>query len=365
MRAWAGGRCLTPFVAVLLVLLAPNGAAAATVVNGDFESGTLTGWHVHRATEAGNWFAYKGTDAPIGSKRGADPVQAPPEGTYAGTSDEANPDTLILYQDIALEPGYSHRLSLLTYYNTYEPIATPTPDTLSVDDEILAGQANQQYRIDVMRPGAPIESIDPADILRTLFRTEPGDPAKMPPTRFTANLSSFAGQTVRLRIANAAHEEVLNAGVDAVSVSSTAPGQLPPGDSKPHAPGSKPHAPNRFKLGKARANRRNGTTTLRVAVPGPGLLTVKGYGAPSSARTARPSKAKKSRKLIEPVTVRVAMARTLTVRLKPTPPARAILRQKHKLRVKVRVTYTPTGGRPEAASLPVVLKLDPHPRHRR
>ncbi len=345
--------------AILLVVafaaaLAPNGAAAAIVVNGNFETGTLKGWRVHRATEAGNWFAYKGTDAPIGSKRGADPVQPPPEGTYAGIIDEANPDTLILYQDIALEPDLDHRLSLLTYYNTYEPIAIPTPETLSVDDEVLGGQVNQQYRIDVMKPGAPIESIDPADILLTLFQTKPGAPQKMGPTKLTANLSAFAGQTVRLRIAGAVHEEVLNAGVDAVSISSTGSGGSPSRGSK--------HGPIQFSFDKLKVSRKKGTATLRVRVSGPGLLRAKGVA--TSGGTAHSSKARTPQKPIEPVTVPVASAKTVTIHLRPTSSARAILKQTHKLRVKVAVNYMPTDGSPEAASLPVVFRLGspPHPR---
>jgi hypothetical protein len=342
-------------MAFLVVALVPADAAAATVVNGDFESGTLNGWHVHRVTEAGNWFAYKGTDAPIGSKRPtpADPVQPPPQGTYAATTDEANPDTLILYQDVALEAGSSHQLSLLAYYDSYEPIAVPAPSTLSVDEEVLGGQGNQQFRIDVMKPDAPLESVDPADILRTVFATKPKDPQTMAPTRLTANLSAFAGQTVRLRIANAVDDEVFNAGVDAISISSTPQERSPSG-------GSKHGAPVLFGFGKARANRHNGTVTLRVQVSGSGLLRAK--GASTSSGTAGKSKARKLGKPIEPITIPVASAKTVTIHLRPTSSARAILAQKHRLRIRVGVTYIPTGGSPEAASLPVMFRLAKSPR---
>jgi hypothetical protein len=344
----------TLFIVVLVASLVPRGASAATVVNGNFESGTLDGWHVHRVTEAGNWFAYKGTAAPIGSRRKtnpAAPVQAPPQGDYAAISDEANPDTLILYQDIALEAGYNHQLRMLVYYNSYNPIAVPTPNTLSVGEESLAGEKNQQYRIDVMKPDAPLESVDPADILRTLFVTNPRDPQNMAPTKLTANLSAFAGQTVRLRIANAVHEEVFNAGVDAVSISSTAPGGSQPG-------GSRHGGPSLFSFDKVRANRHRGTATLRVHVPGSGLLRAKGFA--TSIASALTNWARKLRKPIEPVTIPFASARTVTIHLRPTPSARAILKQKHRLRTKVAVTYLPTGGSPEAASVPVVFQLLTH-----
>ncbi|MET0306181.1 MAG: hypothetical protein ABW196_08135 [Solirubrobacterales bacterium] len=348
----------TLFAMALLAAPASTGAEAATVVNGGFESGTLSGWQVLRATQAGDWFAYEGTAAPIGRKRQppADPVQPPPQGTHAAIADQANPDTLILYQDLALEAGQDHWLSLLAYYDTYEPIAIPRPDTLSVDEGALGGQGNQQFRIDVMKPDAPVESVDPADILRTLFRTEEGDPAEMEPTRLTADLSSFAGRTVRLRIANAAHEEVFNAGVDAVTLSNA-----PPGGSPSRGGGSKPSAPRLFSFGRVRANRHDGTATLRVRVSGPGLVRAKAVsaGTPSALTSG------KARRLIEPVTVPAAVARTVTIRLRPTPAVRAILRQRRKLRVEVAVTFMPAGGSPEASSVPVQFRLEARPRRPR
>lgn len=354
-RPQIGGATL--LVAVLLVVLAPSGAEAAEVVNGNFESGTLGGWHVQQATEAGDWFAYTGTDAPIGSKRlkPADPVQAPPRGLYAATSDEANPDTLILYQDVALEAGFSHQLSLLAYYNSYDPLAVPTPNTLSVDAQALTAlngevQPNQQFRIDVMKPEAPLESVDPADILRTVFATKRHGPQEMAPTKLTANLSSFAGQTVRLRIAVAATEEVFNAGVDAVSISTTAPGESGSQGSK--------HGPVLFSFEKIRAYRHKGIATLRVRVSGPGLLRAK--GAPASPGAARMNTRGTVRKPIEPVTIPVASAKTVTIHLRPTSRVRTILRRGHRLRVKVVVTFMPTVGSPEAAFVPVVFRLGGH-----
>jgi hypothetical protein len=351
-------------VAVLVAVLAPSGAEAAKVVNGGFESGTLNGWQERHATGAGSWFAYTGTDAPIGSKRPkpADPVQAPPQGDFAATTDEANPDALILYQDVALEPDTSHHLSLLAYYDSYKPIAVPTPDTLSVSDEVLGlpggqFQQNQQFRIDVIKPEAPLESLDPADILRTVFVTKPGDSLTMPPTSLTANLSTFAGQTVRIRIANSVTEEVFNAGVDAVSISTGAPGKK---KSAPH--GTKQGA-DLFSFDKIRAYRGKGIATLSVRVSGSGLLRAK--GAPVSLGAARTSSSPMLSKPIEPVTVPIASAKTVTIHLRPTPRTRAILRGGRKLRVGVGVTFMPTGGSPETASVPVVFKLESHhPRQR-
>ncbi|HYJ21556.1 MAG TPA: hypothetical protein VEW07_06000 [Solirubrobacterales bacterium] len=362
MRTQGAGSGLTLLAVVglaCLALLAPSGASAATVVNGDFESGELTGWSVSRATTLGDWYAYKGTNPPIGGKALTAPVFAPPQGTFAAITDEYNPDTLVLYQDVALRPGYEHRLSLFAYYTSLEPLAVPTPDTLSVDEQVLAGRKNQQYRIDVMRPEAPIESLNPGDILRTVFRTQSGDPKEKAPAGFAADLSAFAGQTVRLRIAVAATEETLNAGVDAVAVASAPPGQLPP-----LGPGFFKGA-GKLSFGKVKLNRTNGSAILPVDVPGPGRLSAKAEGPVPVAAKAGASKAKKLRKLIKPVSLKVTTAGTVKLRLQPTDAARGILELKQKLRVKVVVTYTPAAGSAATETVPVVLKLEAGQRRQR
>lgn len=362
MRSWPEIRRVALLGAVLVVLLAPGSAEAANVVNGGFESGTLNGWSVYQANPFGDWFAYRGTETPIGASRkkqsqGRDvPVQPPPQGTYAAVTDEIEPDTLILYQDVALEPGLDYQLSMVAYYDSYKPIAIPTPDTLSVAGEALqlpngSSQENQQFRIDVMKPDAPLESVDPTDIFRTVFATKPGDRPTMAPRTLTANLSAFAGQTVRLRIATAVTEEVFNAGVDAVSIASAPAGGF-----------SSRHGSAGFRFGRARVNRRSGVATLRVSVVGSGLL--RAAEVRHSAIQGQTSATGKLGAPIEPVTVPIASAKTVTIHLRPTAAARAILRRKHRLRVNIGLTYMPTGGVAETASVPVVFKLAPRPSRR-
>jgi len=309
------------------LLWAATGASAATVVNGDFESGNLEGWHKQELTGAGSWFAYSGTRPPIGGKRpdnSAGPVQAPPQGRFAAVADEANPDTLVLFQDLALESGQPHSLSLLAFYDSYKPIAVPAPDTLSVADEQLGGQRNQQFRIDVVRPEAALDSLAPGDVLATVFATRPGAPPRMKATRFGADLSAFAGQTVRLRIAVAATEEVLNAGVDAVTLD----GNRGPGSANR----------TRMEFGRARPNRANGSVVLPVRVPGPGLLLA----------------AKKG--VLRPVIAKAGKAGTVLLRLRPAAAAMNRLARRGKLRVRVSVTFLPANEAREVAMARVVFR---------
>jgi hypothetical protein len=352
MRALGVGGRLVLLAIAGVACMAPASAAAATVVNGGFETGNLTGWHVHRLMEAGAWFAYTGTSEAIAQQRGEALQQPPPQGSFAAITDELSAETLILYQDVPLPAGKNEKLSVLAYFNSARPIAVPPSGTLSVDGGALDGNANQQYRIDVMKPEAAIESVSPGDVLLTVFSAAPGS-KKMPPTRLTADLGAFAGQTVRLRFAVAAHEELLTAGVDAVSISTDLPGS-----------GSSPGGSNLFGIGKAKLNRRNGTAALPVRVPGPGLLKAQDASGAKPAPSSAGKTAKKP-KLIKPVTVKVAKAGTVKLSLRPTSAARGILELKQKLRVKVAVTYVPTGGSARTATVPVVLRLEARPRHRR
>ncbi len=108
MRARGGLVLLGISVVASAMLLAPGGAAAATVVNGDFEIGNLNGWSVYRSGETGSWFAYKGDKGSgdsIAQQRGRKFPQPPPQGTYAATSDQISATTTILSQEVVLAPG--------------------------------------------------------------------------------------------------------------------------------------------------------------------------------------------------------------------------------------------------------------------
>jgi hypothetical protein len=312
---------------LVLAAVAPASADAAAVVNGGFESGNFAGWQVRQSTGAGQWYAYKGTTPPIPHERGAVSVQPPPQGAFAAIADELNPESLLLYQDLQLEPGTAYRLSLLAYYDSYSALAVPAPDTLSVDEEVLGARTNQQFRIDLMKPSAPLDSVQPEDVLLDLFQTRGGGARRMEPTQFVGDLAPFAGQTVRLRIAVAATAEVLSAAVDAVSLSAP-DGTFPQSGLR------------RIRVRRARANAKAGTVLLPVQVPEAGRLVANSRGGKVRAAA-----------------VRTARGGVLKLRLRPSAKGRAILERRHKLRVGMTLTWRPlTGGR-QKLRVPVVFKL--------
>lgn len=185
--------------------------SAAAVGNGNFETGTLSGWNT-LAMGMGEWLAYEGTSSPISSTA----ISAPPEGAFAATSDGTGPGTHILYQDITLGAG-QHTLSFMLYYQN---LAQGFSNPQSLDFNV---SPNQQYRIDIMDPSAPVDSVAPADILANVFKTTAASPMTMAPTPITFDLTPFAGQTIRLRFAEVDNQMFFPASVDNVVIESAAP----------------------------------------------------------------------------------------------------------------------------------------------
>lgn len=194
----------------------------AGVTNGGFETGNLTGWIVANEGCCNVWSAYSGTLSPVSGITFA----APPQGVYAATSYfiPTGPGSHIMYQDLVLKKFQSHNLTFILYYdNSRTGLLIPpgefcTPDTL---DYKMETQCNQQYRVDVMDPAAPVDSVASGDVLATLFRTEVGAPPTLAPTPMAFDLSAFAGRTVRLRFSQVDNRGFFLAFVDAVNLQST------------------------------------------------------------------------------------------------------------------------------------------------
>ena len=199
----------------LAIALAPPAWLPATgsqpqkaIVIDDFESGSLSGWKIERSG-AGGWFVYtNGKTAPNPPE--SDPevpfaVFDPPQGKFAAVTDMNGPGRRILYRDVTLDGRYT--LHATVFYVNAGPLTSP--DTLDYE-----GTQNQQYRIDLVAPSAPVDSLAATHVLANVFRTSPGDADRREPFPVTLDLSKFAGQTVRLRLAGVDNGGPLRAGVD-------------------------------------------------------------------------------------------------------------------------------------------------------
>jgi D-alanyl-D-alanine carboxypeptidase len=207
-RSAAAAAALAVFVALSSVLVGCQ-ARPRTIVVDDFESGALTGWQAVGGG-SGGWFVYSDGHKPPDPAQ-SDPnapfdVPDPPQGKFAAVTDMNGPGTRILYRDLRLKGRFS--LQVTVFYTGVGPLSSPA--TLAYDSP----EANQQFRIDLVAPSAPIDSVAKGDVLVNLFGTSPADPAGRQPTEVSSDLSAWAGQTVRLRLANTDNGGPLRVGVD-------------------------------------------------------------------------------------------------------------------------------------------------------
>jgi CubicO group peptidase (beta-lactamase class C family) len=123
-------------------------------------------------------------------------------------SDTNGPGTQILYRDVKLDGRF--RLHLTVFYAGVGHLRSP--HTLAYDEP----QANQQFRIDLAAPSAPIDSVARGDVLVNIFATAPGDPDSGEPRTVSVDVSRWAGRTVRLRLTSTNNSGPLRGGVDDV-----------------------------------------------------------------------------------------------------------------------------------------------------
>jgi hypothetical protein len=196
-------------VAVVAALAAAPAAASAQVApvlpNGGFETETLEQWFTSERGEPGDgWSAATGTSSPLSDFA----IPAPPRGSWQAVVDQTERGSHVLYRDIDVTGELG--LNLTLWYRNRAPRFI-TPKSLGA-----FVQPNQQLRIDLVRPTAPVRSMADEEILVNLFQTRVGAPLRIAPRVLERDLSRFRGKTVRLRIAEVDNQGFFQVGVDAV-----------------------------------------------------------------------------------------------------------------------------------------------------
>ncbi len=162
------------------------GEGVENVLNGGFESGSFNNWNPSTNVVINN-----GSVSPPSG----DGVTAPYDGNFSALADPTPPAASVLYQDILL------------------PTNTGTI-TLSWVDRIrnfaADFQTNQQFRVEIRNTNNTT--------LATVYSSQPGDPLLNDWVQRSANISSFAGQTIRLTFIVNASSNFLDVHLDDVSV---------------------------------------------------------------------------------------------------------------------------------------------------
>jgi hypothetical protein len=146
------------------------------------------------------------------------------------------------------------------------------------------------------------------------------------------------------------------------SPSTCRPPEVPAPAPPPPPPGPPPPPSNVFTVGSSITFGANGTATVTVVVPGPGVVTASDGSASAASVRARIA-AKKKKALIATTKVIATKAGPVKVKIKPSKAGKKILRRKGRLRVKVRLTFTPTNGVARSQVKSVTLKIKKKRRH--
>jgi hypothetical protein len=166
------------------------------LVNGGFDAGNFNGWTTPMTNAA--FVIDDGTvDPPSG-----DGTTPPYQGSYSALADQVPPAFSSIYQTVALPPNAGTiTLNWVDRIRNYNY----TFDT------------NQQFCVEIQDTNG--------NVLQTVFSTQPGDIPLADWTPRSANLSAYAGSTVRLAFLVNASEDFLDVDLDSVNVSGST---LPP-----------------------------------------------------------------------------------------------------------------------------------------
>ncbi|MBX3380016.1 MAG: hypothetical protein KF805_07960 [Phycisphaeraceae bacterium] len=206
----------------LLAGACASAPAQELIANGGFESG-FSGWtRVDQIGSDGTFHLQSGAASPVNGFA----VPPPPHGQSAAMTDSAAPGSHVLYQDIVIPASVPVATLRFSLYINNSAGAFSTPSTLDWATPTL----NQQARVDIMTTGADPFSVSAPDILQNVFQTIIGSSLVSGYNEFsidvTALLAAHAGETLRLRFAEADNVNFFNFGVDSVSLTVPAPSAL-------------------------------------------------------------------------------------------------------------------------------------------
>jgi hypothetical protein len=218
----------------LVATLAIGAVALAAPRNGGFETGTFSGGWKVKDPGAGDWYVYDGRSViePTRASRGAGgPIGPqffrPPRGRYAAAAYQDGPGLNILHRRLRLKAGEINKLSFFLAWDNSQN-RFHTPDSFDYEGGGAARglmgppkNPNQQFRIDILKPNAPVDTLKDRQILATLFQVRRGTKDRRDYKRERFNLTELGlDGTVRFRVAEVDNQGTLPVGIDNVKLKS-------------------------------------------------------------------------------------------------------------------------------------------------
>jgi PEP-CTERM motif len=204
--------CLT---LITLTLGFPSSARAdQLIINGGFETGSLSGWTVvNRAGSfaGSSFYANSGT---IGPQSGL-PMIGPASGNFYAVSDQQGAGTHSLLQTFVVAPGSG---TVILSFDLFANNAATTTIINPIGLDHTDGP-NQHARVDILTSGATAFDTG-AGVLQNLYIGADTGPNPHAYTHYVFNITSLvgAGGTFQIRFAEVDNQLFFNLGVDNVSI---------------------------------------------------------------------------------------------------------------------------------------------------
>lgn len=185
---------------------------AATLTNGDFETGDFTGWTtVVQPNSNGDISVTDSGSSPISEF----PIPGGGDGSFIAVTDQMGPGSYVLFQDITLELDMEHILRFDWFAQSDDPFS----DAGTLDRNV---SPNQHFRVDLVEAGFA-DWFGPNSSAGVLANLVAPVAESLPVSGFnttTADLTPWAGSTVRLAFREVDNQSFFQAGVDNVFVAS-------------------------------------------------------------------------------------------------------------------------------------------------
>ena len=200
--------------AALVCAFLSDAQAQDLIMNGGFNGGFNQWTRINQVGGDGSWHEQSGTGSPVNGY----PVPASPAGNAAAMTDGLGPGSHVLYQDFVVPMTLSVAQLRFDLYINNHANAFFSPNTLDFATPTL----NQQFRVDILTSASDPFSVTVGDVLFNVYQTQPGNPLVSGYVTITADLTALLathpGETLRLRFAEADNVQVLNIGLDNVSL---------------------------------------------------------------------------------------------------------------------------------------------------
>ena len=209
-RIYAKGLLAASFTISLMTLSLP--VRAATVTNGDFETGDFTGWTtVVQPGSNGDVFVTDSNFSPTSFSA----IPGGNDGSSIAVTDQNGPGSYVLFQDIALEIDMTHSLGFDWFAQSHAPFSDA--GTLDLNEE-----PNQHFRVDLVDAnftdwfGPDANAGVLANLIAPVAEASPVSGFNSS----SFDLTPWAGNTVRLAFREVDNQFFFQAGVDNVNVTS-------------------------------------------------------------------------------------------------------------------------------------------------